>query len=141
MTVPINYLAVIVAAVVNMIIGALWYGPFFGKAWSGLIGMTHEKMEAMKAKGMGSSYALMFIGSLLMSWVLAHALIFGNAYLKTGGVGGGVMVGFFNWVGFIAPVTLGVVLWEGKPWKLWFINSFYYLFSLCVMGVFLSFWM
>lgn len=41
---------------------------------------------------------------------------------------------------FIAPVTLGVVLWEGKPWKLWVLNNGYQLLSLLVMGVILAIW-
>jgi len=30
------------------------------------------------------------------------------------GVSGGLMSVFWNWLGFIATVTLGAVLWEGK---------------------------
>ncbi len=107
--VPINYLAVLVAAIVNMVLGALWYGPLFGKVWAELSGITGEKMAQMKAKGMGKSYAVMMVGSLLMSYILAHAMIFANAYLQTGGIMGGLMVGILNWLGFIAPVTVGMV--------------------------------
>jgi hypothetical protein len=138
--VPVNYLAVFFAGVLSMIVGSLWYGPIFGKSWARLGGMTPEKMEAAKAKGVAKSYVLMFIGSLLMSYVLAHALIFASAFMKTSGVPAGLMVGFFNWLGFIAPVTLGVVLWEGKSWKLWILNNGYYLISLLFMGVLLAVW-
>jgi len=41
-----------------------------------------------------------------MSYVLAHELIFASVYLKVSGVSAGLMCGFFNWLGFIAPVTL-----------------------------------
>jgi hypothetical protein len=56
------------------------------------------------------------------------------------GMPAGLMCGFWNWLGFIAPVTLGTVLWEGKPWKLWALTNGYYLFSLLIMGVILAFW-
>jgi hypothetical protein len=46
--------------------------------------------------------------------VLAHALVFVAAYFKMSGIHAGVMPGFWNWLGFIAPVTLGAVLREGK---------------------------
>ena len=137
---PINFLATFFAAVLSMITGSLWYGPLFGKQWSALGGATKERMEQAKAKGMVKSYGLMFIGSLLMSYVLANALVFAATYLKTSGAGSGVMVGFFNWAGFIAPVTLGVVLWEGKSWKLWLINNGYYLVTLILMGILLALW-
>src|SRR5258708_15873212 len=108
--VPINYLAVLVAALLSMPIGFLWYGPLFGKPWMKEMGMTKEKMTEAKKKGMGKSYLLMFLGSLVMSYVLAHATIFAGAYLKSEGVSAGVMSGVWNWLGFIVPVMLGMVL-------------------------------
>lgn len=140
MKVPINHWAVLVAAVVSMVLGGIWYGPIFGKIWTELSGFTKEKMDEARARGMGKSYAGAFIGSLLMSYVLAHAIVFAGAYMKMRGIGAGLMSGFWNWVGFIAPVTLGTVLWEGKPWKLWFINNGYNLLSLLIMGIILSLW-
>ena len=140
MTVPINYFAVCVAAVASMIIGFLWYGPVFGKQWMALSGMTEEKIASAKAEGMGKKYFITFLGSLMMSYVLAHAIIFAGAYLQVEGVPAGLMAGMWNWLGFVAPVTLGTVLWDGKPWKLWFLNNGHYLVSLAVMGIILSLW-
>lgn len=141
MTPEINYLAVLVAAVVEMVVGFLWYGPVFGKQWMALSGLTSEKMDAAKAAGMQKTYALMFVGSLVMAYVLAHAVIFASAYTETSGVSAGLMAGFWNWLGFVAPVTLGTVLWDGKPWKLWTLNNGYYLVSLLLMGIVLAVWM
>lgn len=140
MSVPINYLAVLVAAISSMVVGSVWYGPLFGKQWMMLSGMTGEKMKAAKAKGMGKSYGLMFVGSLVMAYVLAHSLVFASTYLDASGASAGVMTGFWNWLGFVAPVTLGTVLWDGKPWKLWVLNNAHYLISLVVMGVILAMW-
>lgn len=140
MPVSINYLAVLACAIASMSIGSVWYGPLFGKQWIKLSEMSPEKMQAAKSKGMGKSYALMFVGSLIMAYVLAHALVFAATYLKTSGVSAGLTAGFWNWLGFIAPVTLGTVLWDGKPWKLWILNNAYQLVTLLVMGLILSLW-
>jgi len=137
--VPINLWAVLVAAIASMILGFLWYGPIFGKQWMAMMGLTKESMANMKMSA-NKAYALGFAGSIIMAYVLAHALAFANAYLGTEGIYAGVMVGFWNWLGFIAPVTLGIVLWENKPWKLWILNSGYYIVSLIVMGVILALW-
>ncbi len=67
-------------------------------------------------------------------------VFFANEYLKTSGVGAGLMVGFFNWIGFIAPVTIGVVTYEKKPFALWVLNNAYWLISLLVMGIILALW-
>jgi hypothetical protein len=133
MNVEINIWAVLVAAASNMVIGTLWYGPLFGKPWLKWSGISEMKMTAV-------NLIILFVGAFLMAYVLDHALIFGNAYMKTGGVSGGLMVAFWNWLGFIAVVTVGTVLWEKKPWALWLLNNGYWLVSLMVMGVILSVW-
>lgn len=138
--VPINYLAVLVATVASMALGFAWYGPLFGQQWMALSGMTPEKIAASKEKGMGKMYAIALLGSLVMSYVLAHSLVFASAYMNVSGFAAGVQVGFWNWLGFIAPVTMGSVLWEGKSWRLWAINNGYFFISLLAMGVILAVW-
>ncbi len=134
--VPINYVAVVVAAIASMILGFLWYGPLFGKQWMKLSGVTMPKNGP--PPGMWKNYLLALIGSLVMAFVLTHSLVFAGAYLGVTGVSAGLHAGFWNWLGFIAPVTLGSVLWEGKSWKLWCLNNAYQLISLLVMGVILA---
>jgi hypothetical protein len=140
--VPINYLAVIVSAIATMVIGFLWYGPLFGKTWSMLMGwkdMSPEKMKEMQKQAM-PGYVVSFIGALVMAYILAHALTYASAYTNMFGLSAGLMVGFWSWFGFVAPVTLGAVLWDKKPWTLWLINSGYYLVTLLVMGAILAVW-
>ncbi|MBI4138832.1 DUF1761 domain-containing protein [Candidatus Uhrbacteria bacterium] len=137
---PINYLAVLVAASASMVLGFVWYGPLFGKPWMAIMGYTKETAEKMKQKGMEKTYALMTLGSLVMAYVLAHSTEFAMTYTKTYGVAGGLMSGFWNWLGFIAPILIGSQLWEGKPWKLFLITGGYYLVSLMGMGVILAVW-
>lgn len=85
-------------------------------------------------------YALAFVGALVMSYVLAHSLVFASNYTGTYGISAGLMVGFWSWLGFIAPVTLGSVLWENKSWKLWAFNNAYQLVNLFIIGVILALW-
>lgn len=138
--VPINYLAVLASAVVMMVLGGLWYGPLFGKQWLALMGWSEAEIEAKKAKGMGQSYALMALSALVLSFVMAHTLVFASAYLNESGISAGLQTGFWNWLGFVVPVSLGTVLWEGKSWKLWMLNAGYYLVGLLLIGVLLSLW-
>jgi hypothetical protein len=138
----VNYLAVLLAAVTNMVLGYVWFGPLFGKTWMHLMGMTREKMDTQKAKtAMWRGYSLAFVGSVVMAYVLSHFLTFAIFYTDATGVPAGLMVGFWSWLGFVAPVTLSSVLWEGKPWKLWFLLNGYYLVSALIMGCILALWM
>jgi hypothetical protein len=140
MGVPINYWAVLVAAIAQFVLGWLWYGPLFGKPWMKMMGISQASMTAGQKKGMGWRMALMFVGSLLMAYVLAHAIIFAGEYTATSGSSAGLMAAFWNWLGFFAPVLLGSVLWENKSWKLWALNAGYYLVGLCIMALILANW-
>ena len=138
--VPINYLAVAVSGLIIMGLGYLWYGPLFGKKWAPLSGVPVDSMSNIQSKEVRLSYAIMALGALLMSFVLAHAIIFANTYMQITGPLSGVVVGFMNWLGFVVPVSIGSVLWERKPWTLWMINAGYYLVSLVIVGTLLAAW-
>jgi uncharacterized protein DUF1761 len=138
--VSINYFAVLVVAIVNMVLGFLWYGPVFGKTWTKLMKFSEERMKEAKEKGMGGSYVIMAIGSLLMSWVVAIFVNSGEAHYGVWTATFGVHIGLYLWIGLAAPITVGSVLWEGKPWKLWVLNAGYYLVSLVIMGAILGVW-
>lgn len=139
--VPINYLAITACGILSMILGSLWYGPLFGKQWIALSGISMANVDpaAMK-RAMIKAYATTFVGSLVMAYVLSHSLIFASSFLGVSGISAGLMSGFWSWLGFVAPVTLGTVLWEGKSWKLWFLNNGYNFVQLLLMGVVLAVW-
>lgn len=139
-TVYINYLAVIAATVLSIVLGFLWYGPVFGKKWIALMKFSEADMKKAKEAGMGKNYALMAISSFVMAYVLAHSVAYGSAFYEISGASAGAMAGFWSWFGFIAPVTLSSVLWEGKSWSLWVLNNGYYVVSLVLMGILLSVW-
>jgi len=117
----------------NYIIATIWYAALFSNLWKKLTGISDMKPSPVKM-------IIVFIGSLVMSFVLFHIVVFENAYLDTSGIAGGLMTGFHCWLGFIAPVTLMNVMYEKRPWKLWILDNAFWLISLLVMGVILSVW-
>jgi hypothetical protein len=137
----VNYWAVLVGGILSFVLGGLWYGPIFGKKWIALSKFSPEDMAAARAKGMTKSYILMFITSLIMSYVLFNFIAYEVGFSQQGGALSGAVCGFFAWLGFVMPVTLGSVLWEGKSYPLWFINTGYYLVSLVIVGAVLAAWM
>ncbi len=134
MDIHANYLAILVAAIANYIIATIWYAVIFSKVWKKLTGITDMKPAPM-------NIVLVLIGSFVLSFILFHSIVFGNAYFKISGISGGLMGGFFGWLGYIAPVTLCTKLYEKKPWGLWLLDNAFWLISLLVMGVILSLWM
>ena len=131
----VNYLAVLVAAVAATIIGALWYGPLFGKKWMKLSKIQKKDLSAMKKKA-GQSYAIMFVATLVTAFVLGQFIDWTDSL----SAGLGALIGFWAWLGFIATTLLGSVLWEGKSWSLWILNSCYQLVSALIMGIILGVW-
>jgi hypothetical protein len=134
--VEINYFAVLIAAVVNMVIGSFWYSSAgFGRLWMAMIGKTEEEIRA-GSKNVSYLYILAFVAALVMSYVLALVIDFAQADT----VGEGLSTGFWVWLGFVATVQLGIVLWESKPFKLYLLNTSYYLVSLLIGGIILAVW-
>jgi hypothetical protein len=138
----INYLAVLVAALAQFAIGAVWYSPaLFSIRWLRALGKTPESMQGM-GKKQGVAFATSFVGSLLMSFVLANTVVAFNGM----DAGAGAVGGFWTFVGFVFPVLLNGFLYDGslRPNEnrktLFSINGGYYLVSLLVMGIILAVW-
>ena len=132
----VNYWAVLAAAIASMVLGFLWYGPLFGKQWMALMNIDKKKMNEAKKKGMGKTYALTFLTSLIMAYVLAIFV----GYVQATTIVDGIILAFWLWIGFFATTQLGMVLWENKPVKLYLINTLHNLVTLAVMGAILAVW-
>lgn len=132
----VNFIAIIGAAVVSVIVGSLWYGPVFGKQWVAEMGWSEEEMKKGKEKSMNKAYTLTIIASLVSAFVLGQIIV------QTGTLGAldGAMVGFWAWLGFGVPLFLSNVLWEGKSWKMFQINAGYQVITWVIMGAVLGAW-
>ena len=130
-SVDIHWLAVIVAAIVNMVVGAVWYSrSFFGKEWAKLTGRRLEEM------GGGLGYGVAAVAALIQSWVLAHFVL----YAGSDTFWNGLVTGFWIWLGFIGVIMAAGIVFEGRSWMLWKINSGYYLVVLLINGGLLAAW-
>lgn len=134
MNVEVNLLSVLVASVVSMGVGFLWYTVLFGKPWMKLMGYTKASMEKEKAN-MGKTYTISFLLTLLMAYVLFHIMVFSDNYFDYSWLMTGLTSAFWVWLGFVAPVQATDVLFGGKQWKLFAINTGYQLASLLAMGL------
>ena len=122
--------SVAVAAIASMVIGMLWYGPLFGKKWMTLMKMKQTAKKTMPA----SSMLVQLASSLVMAYVLAMFI----TMLNVTGYMNGALVGFWVWLGFIATVEIGGVLWEGKPTELYILKAAGSLVTLAVMGAIIA---
>jgi len=133
----INFWAVIVSAIVNMIIGSLWFGPLFGKKFMEVMGfekLSEEERKNMQ-KGMYRTYLAQFIACLVMFYALAWFM----AAVGWAGAGNGALLGFIVWIGFFVPFKLGEELWGGKMALFW-IGAPYMLVTLLAAGAIIGGW-
>lgn len=133
----INFFSVLVAAIAAFMVGWVWYGPLFGKFWQKASGWSEQELAESKHKGMGGTMVQAFIAVLIMSYVLAYLL----NLLSVSGVGVGLTVAFWLWLGFIAvPSYMNKLFGKNKSMTLFLIDSVHYLAALLVASVVLTLW-
>jgi len=131
-----NYLAVFVAAVVYWLLGAVWYGALFNKAWMQLEAIPKEQIEAMKGAAVALPYVITFVLNLLIAFVLSQLCSWRNATTAAKGASLGVLL----WVGIVGPITYTTHMYEMRPLNLFLINEGYVLVGLLVMGAIVGAW-
>jgi hypothetical protein len=130
--VDVNWIAVIVAGIVPMVLGALWYSPvLFAEPWMRAVGRTQEELGDAAL-----GYVLSAIGAFLSSYVLARIV----RWAEVDDLWNGALVGLMVWVGFVATVLAVTTYFAGRTRALWLINAGYQLVALVAMGAIHGAW-
>ena len=131
-----QFLLILIAGIATTLLGWAWFHPaVFGTRWMHMNSFTPEMVERGK-KRMPLTALIGLLAAMLVAWVMSYIMVLFGVYDLIGAV----ELGFWLWLGFIVPVQLGMVLWEGKPWKLYIINVAYYFVNLSVMATILALW-
>lgn len=121
-------LAVVVAAVVYFVIGALWYGQF-SAAWLAGIGKTMAQLEAENGAS-ARPYVVGFVSVLVacatLAWLMAKS--------GSSGWADGATLGACLALGLIGAQLALNYGFESRSVSLWLINSGYALVGLAVAG-------
>ena len=131
----INYPAVIVAAILHWILGAVWYGVFSSK-FIELMAWTPAQMTAIESQSHTKDYILAFLSSLVLTYILAHFL----QYTKAVNISGGLQTAFWLWLGFVVTTQLPTVLFEGRKPGLYLLNIGYQFVACLAAGALLALW-
>lgn len=130
-----NYIAVLVAAIVNMVIGYIWYGPLFGKVWMRLNKIDASKMKEAN-KYMARMYGITYLSAVVIAYVLA--LLMSSTGITT--VMDGINFALLIWLGFIATIQLGGWVFEGKKFTAYLLDAGYWLVAMVAIGAILGAW-
>jgi len=130
----LNLWAVLVAGIINMVVGSVWYMPaVFGTIWMREIGM---KPGAPMGDGMAKSYGITFIGALVMGYVTSLIIHYAGATT----VAEGLKVGLWLWLGFAVTIPLNDVVFGKKTVTLYSLNAAYYLVVILLTSMMLAVW-
>ena len=122
----IGWGGVIVATIALGVLGWLWYGPLFGKAWASATGQAATTGMPPAGK-MVASLLTFFVFNVGLAYTfilddIEHALVFG-----------GLVVGVL----LIGSMAYGSVTWEGRKVGAWLIDLGF-LFLAASIGIYVQ---
>ena len=123
----VSLVATLVATVAGFGLGALWYGPLFGRRWVAALGTTPEQLT--RTVNPATAYGTTFVLSLIASYTFGVYLgpNPGRAFAIVAGVVAGTC-----WVGTSLATNY---LFEGRRPALILINAGYHAVRFTVIGL------
>jgi hypothetical protein len=132
----LNWLAVAVSAIAYFSLGAVWFGPVFGKMWMKGHGITPPTEEEKKNMNIGMMMGMSFVKTVVMVILTAYVVMIINyqgdlmTALKIGAVLGG-----------IASFPTGInYLFLRKPFSIWVLDGGYHACGVILTSVIISLW-
>ena len=112
--IEVNYLAILISSIGAMIVGAVWYGPLFGKKWLQIVGATELDIEARKEmqKGATKLYIVQFLITLFQVWVLYIYIVTASDQISA------LSNSLWIWAGFVLPTVAGSAMWNNDSSKI-----------------------
>lgn len=127
----LNWLAVIVGAVVYFAIGAVWFTPqLFGKPWMAAIGWDESRPRPEMNPISYVGPAVFYLVSAIATGLLAKAT--GTDTLTEG-----IVLGLVVGIGYALVVTATDAVFDPnkpKPWNWFAISGAYHVVSLAIVG-------
>jgi len=125
----VNWIAIAIATLVSMGIGAAWYSSL-AKPWIAANGFTDEQIKSVEANDTPIIYVFAAISHLVMAFILSGVIIHAGDMT----LGNGLLTAFLVWLGFVLTTMTVNHRFQFKPWSLTAIDSGHYLVVLLAQG-------
>lgn len=114
----LNYVAIVIASVLQFICGAIWYSALFGKLWGQIHGFDKlsKEVQAAMMKSMGPMYAVQFIVTLVATTALSLLMA------SVGDSFSAYSLAALVWLGFVVPTQISAVIFGGTENK-WMVKK------------------
>ena len=117
----LDWLAVVVGAVVFMVVGWLWYGPLFGKQWSAGTGIAMDSSMPATDK---------LIAMFVYSFVLSGAV---NYFGVLDDIEHSLVTGILLGILVIGSASYAAVVWEKQKQSVWMINTLFVFVAITIV--------
>ena len=132
-----NWLSVVIAGVVGIIIGSIWFGPkTFFPLWWKFLGRKPEDQAG--GSNMGLIFGTTFVAAFVQAIVMAVVIGLAQAAVGDLDAFGGAMVGSLMGVGFAASSSVSHHLFGGFAIKAWILEVGQDIVSLTAMGAIIA---
>lgn len=131
----INFVAVLVAAIVAFVLGFLFHGPLFGKVWMKLADVHPTGNE--KFSDMIPQMLWNILANIITAYVLAviYSFVSTSSYGNGAGVRTAIMTAVWVWFGFIVASSSMEVIWMKRKVTLWLFECICSLIVMIAMGI------
>lgn len=129
----VNWFAIIIAAILNLILGWIWYSPkligqFFGTKEEKAVGMKMSRNDAWR-------FIASFVGAFFLSWALAFLI-----NLTDSSLAGAVILGLIVWFGFIVTTLFSGYTWGNLTLNQFISNVLFNLIYMVIISLIIGAW-
>lgn len=128
-----NLLPIIISTILSFVMGAIWYGPLFGKKWMELNGFNEKDLEKenQDKNVMMKKYGITFISALIMNIIIAMHM---GAFTSNIAIPAALL----NSLALVGLGTLPHYLFESKKFSHWLINAGYTIVMVIIAAACIS---
>ena len=130
----INWAAVLVAAIVHWLLGAVWFTGF-ANIWTAGLRMAPEELQAAKAHPNFWPYLIALLCNFLLAYAIARLLAGSESHNLFRGISVGMLVGLATAVAMATELVF-----ELRPRSFIMIAAGYPLVGCILMGIILGVW-
>jgi hypothetical protein len=130
----LNWPAILVAAITDWLLGAVWF-TVFSKQWHAGLRMSPEELQAYMAHPNFWPYIIAFLCSALLAYVIAHLVASSPNHGLFRGITIGLLVGLATAVAMVTEMVF-----EARVQSFILISAAYPLLGCVLMGIIIGVW-
>lgn len=131
----LNLISVLGAGAAGWVLASVWYAALFGKIWG-------REMERHMGRScsQGRSLPLMLLSTFILNVVMAAMMDYLIHRLGVVDMNHVIKLAVATGIGFAGTAVTIISVWEGKPTKVWLIDTSYYFVNAILLAAILSRW-